>query len=153
MGGIHVSFNPEEALNYCDSVVIGEAEGLWQKVLKDFEEGSLKKIYKHEGNIENIEPTAARRDIFEKYYYRIGGIQTARGCPMNCDFCSVTAFNGFKYRKRNIEDIISELKQIKQKEIFFYDDNITGRTKEQREHSLKFFKRMVEEKINKIWCA
>ena len=46
MGGIHVSMMPEEALKYCDSVVIGEAETVWAKVLKDFETGELKKIYK-----------------------------------------------------------------------------------------------------------
>ncbi len=153
MGGVHVSFMPEEALKYCDSVVIGEAEGLWEQVLADAEQGSLKKTYVHNGNIEDIKPRAARRDIFDKYDYAIGGLQTARGCPMNCDFCSVTAYNGFKYRKRDIDDVINELKQIKQKEILVFDDNIIGRTKEQKEHSLNLFKRIVKEKINKLWVC
>jgi radical SAM superfamily enzyme YgiQ (UPF0313 family) len=153
MGGIHVSFNHEEALNYCDSVVIGEAEGLWEQVLKDLEQGKLNKIYRHNINVENIKQSAVRRDIFQKYKYSLGGIQTARGCPMNCDFCSVTAFNGFKYRKRDIDDIISEFKGIQQKEIFICDDNIIGRTEEQKAHSLKLFKRMVEEKMNKRWVC
>jgi radical SAM superfamily enzyme YgiQ (UPF0313 family) len=153
MGGIHVSFNVDEALLHCDSVVIGEAEGLWEKVLRDVEDGNLKKIYKHENRNMRINPARPRRDIFDKYNYRIGGLQTARGCPMNCDFCSVTEFNGFQYRKREIEDIINEIKQIKQRELFFYDDNIVGRTKEQREHSIKLFKRMVECKVRKLWSC
>ncbi|MCX8094420.1 MAG: B12-binding domain-containing radical SAM protein [Candidatus Goldbacteria bacterium] len=152
MGGIHVSCLPEEALQYCDSVVIGEAEGVWEKVLKDAENGHLKKLYKQEKKFEDIIIEIPRRDIFSKNYFW-GAIQTSRGCPMNCDFCSVTMYNGHKYRQRPVEDIINELKTIEQKYVFFYDDNVVGRTKEQKEHALTLFKRMVEEKLNKIWFA
>lgn len=72
---------------------------------------------------------------------------------MNCDFCSVTRYNGHKYRQRLIDEIINELKTIKQKYVFFYDDNVVDKTKEQKEHSLTLFKKMAEEKLNKIWFA
>jgi radical SAM superfamily enzyme YgiQ (UPF0313 family) len=152
MGGIHVSFNPDEALQFCDSVVIGEAEGLWQKALHDFEGGNLERRYEREKDSADVIPVAPRRDIF-KYDYFVGGIQTARGCPMDCDFCSVTEYNGGKYRKREVEEVIKELKEIKQKEIFFYDDNIVGRTAEQKECAVKMFNRMIEEKTDKLWTC
>jgi len=152
MGGIHVSCMPEEALNFCDSVVIGEAEGVWEKVLEDAENGRLKKIYRQDKKFEDIKIETPQRDIFNNDYFW-GSIQTSRGCPMNCDFCSVTMYNGHKYRQRPVEDIINELKTIKQKHVFFYDDNVVGRTKEQKEHSLALFKRMAEEKLNKTWFA
>ncbi|MCX7698993.1 MAG: B12-binding domain-containing radical SAM protein [Candidatus Goldbacteria bacterium] len=152
MGGIHVSFLPYEALQFCDSVVIGEAEGVWEKVLEDIENNRLQRMYKQDRKFEDIKIETPRRDIYNSKYFW-GMIQTSRGCPMNCEFCSVTIYNGHKYRKRPIEEIINELKTIKQKYICFFDDNIVGRTKEQKEHALLLFKRMVEEKLNKIWFA
>lgn len=139
MGGIHVSFLPDEALKICDSVVIGEAEVVWEKVLEDVENNRLQRIYKQDKKFEDIKIEVPRRDIFSKEYFW-GAIQTSRGCPMNCDFCPVTMYNGHKYRQRPVEEIISELKTINQKYVCFYDDNIVGRTKEQKEHALALFK-------------
>ncbi len=152
MGGIHVSCCPDEALKFCNSVVIGEAEGIWEKVLQDAEIGQLKNIYRQNNKFEDIKIEIPLRDIFNRNYFW-GAIQTSRGCPMNCDFCSVTMYNGHKYRQRPVADIINELKTIKQKYVFFYDDNIVGRTKEQKDNALLLFKKMAEEKLNKIWFA
>jgi radical SAM superfamily enzyme YgiQ (UPF0313 family) len=108
MGGIHVSMMPQEALNYCDAVVIGEAEGAWPQVLEDFEAGKLQKQYRGSWiNLENL--PLPRRDILKNEYYGWGGIQTSRGCPMNCSFCSVTAFNGRRFRRRPHESVSDEL--------------------------------------------
>ena len=107
MGGIHVSMLPEEALKYCDTVVIGEAEGVWQKVLEDLETGNLKKRYK--GSWKNLKDLPIpRRDVLRNEFYTWGSIQTSRGCPMNCSFCSVSAFNGRRFRRRALEDVIKE---------------------------------------------
>ena len=148
MGGIHVSMMPEEALKYCDSVVIGEAETVWAKVLKDFETGELKKIYKGEWtNLQNL--PIPRRDILKNNYYVWGSFQTSRGCPMNCSFCSVTAFNGRRYRRRVIEEVIKELKQIPQKNIMITDDNIIGYSEKDKEWAKDFFRRIEKEGIKK----
>ena len=150
MGGIHVSFNHEEALKYCDSVVIGEAEGVWERLLLDADGGGLKKVYKQEKEHGDVTIGPFKNSIFSgKYFW--GAVQTSRGCPMNCDFCTVTIFNGFKYRLRPIGGIITELKEIKQKHVFFYDDNIVGRTKEQKARAVELFKRIVAEGIDKHW--
>jgi radical SAM superfamily enzyme YgiQ (UPF0313 family) len=96
MGGIHVSMMPEEAKNYCDAIIIGEAENVWPTLLEDFEAGKLKKQYLGDwADLEHLAPP--RRDVLRNDFYEWGSIQTSRGCPMNYVFCSVTAFNGRRY--------------------------------------------------------
>jgi radical SAM superfamily enzyme YgiQ (UPF0313 family) len=150
MGGIHVSMLPNEALRYVDSVVIGEAEPIWQKVLSDFESGNLRPIYKSSEFPSLDKLIRPKREIFDKKY-KMGTIQTTRGCPMNCEFCSVTTFNGNKYRQRPIEDVLDELENIPQKIIYFIDDNLIGYGKAAEERTLKLFKGMIDRKINKLW--
>jgi radical SAM superfamily enzyme YgiQ (UPF0313 family) len=152
MGGIHVSMMPEEAANYCDAVVIGEAESIWPKVLEDFEAGKLQKQYKGTWtNLENL--PLPRRDILRNPYYQWGSIQTSRGCPMNCTFCSVTAFNGRRFRRRPLDAVIEELEQIPQNKVMITDDNIIGFGKEDLEWTRVFFSRILEKGIKKIFFA
>jgi radical SAM superfamily enzyme YgiQ (UPF0313 family) len=152
MGGIHVSMMPEEALNYCDAVVIGEAEDVWPKVLEDFEAGNLKRRYQGAW-IDLAHLPIPRRDILRNDYYVWGSIQTSRGCPMNCAFCSVSAFNGRRFRRRRLEDVIAELEQIPQKKIMLTDDNIIGYSKEDRDWARIFFSRIIEKGIKKTFFA
>jgi radical SAM superfamily enzyme YgiQ (UPF0313 family) len=152
MGGIHVSMMPEEALNYCDTVVIGEAESIWPKVLEDFEAGKLQKQYKGEW-IDLANLPFPRRDILRNPYYQWGSIQTSRGCPMNCTFCSVTAFNGRRFRRRPLDAVIEELEQIPQKRILLVDDNIIGHGRQDLEWTHAFFSRILEKGIKKIFFA
>ena len=148
MGGIHVSMMPEEALKYCDSVVIGEAEKVWSSVIKDFEADNLKKMYKGDWtSLQNL--PIPRRDILKNDYYVWGSIQTSRGCPMNCSFCSVTAFNGRRYRRRVLDEVIVELRQVPQKNIMITDDNIIGYSEEDKEWAKDFFIRIEKEGIKK----
>jgi radical SAM superfamily enzyme YgiQ (UPF0313 family) len=152
MGGIHVSMMPDEAMRYCDSVVIGEAENIWPKVLEDFEAGKLQKQYT--GTWADMESLPIpRRDILQNPYYRWGSFQTSRGCPMNCSFCSVTAFNGRRFRRRNLDSVIEELEQIPQKWISMNDDNIIGYGKKDKEWILSFFSRILQKGIKKCFFA
>jgi len=151
MGGIHASMVPEEAAKYVDTVVIGEAEGIWGTVIQDFMNGELKPVYKAEW-LDCDHWPIPRREIFHARYYQ-DVIQTTRGCPMSCDFCSVSSFNGRHYRQRPVEEIITELKTIKKKYIFFLDDNILGHGKKCEERALQLFRRMDEEKLDKIWYS
>jgi radical SAM superfamily enzyme YgiQ (UPF0313 family) len=152
MGGIHVSMMPEEALAYCDAVVTGEAEQVWPKVLKDFEAGRLQNIYSSSWEELDTLPLP-RRDLLRNSYYRWGSIQTSRGCPMDCTFCSVTAFNGRRFRRRPLESVMAELAQIPQKMVMLTDDNIIGYGKEDRDWAFAFFARVLEEGIGKIFFA
>jgi len=152
MGGIHVSMMPQEALQFCDVVVIGEAESIWPKVLEDFESNKLQKEYQSSWVSLDSLPIP-RRDILQNRNYRWGSIQTSRGCPMNCSFCSVTAFNGRRFRRRPPDSVIEELEQIPQKNIMVVDDNIIGFGKQDLEWTHAFFSRILEKGIKKLFCA
>jgi radical SAM superfamily enzyme YgiQ (UPF0313 family) len=124
IGGIHASMCPEEALSFADAVVIGEAEAVWPQVIADVEAGCLQQIYK--GGWSDLSGVPSpRRDLFHPGYM-FASVQTSRGCPMDCEFCSVTAFNGRRYRRRPLGEVLAELETIPQKMIFFVDDNIIG---------------------------
>ena len=152
MGGIHVSMLPEEALAFCDTVVIGEAEGIWPQVLTDFEAGRLQKEYRGTWpDLKNL--PNPRRDILNDAYYKWGSLQTSRGCPMDCSFCSVTAFNGRRFRRRSLDAVMAELAQIPQKTVLLADDNIIGYSKADMAWTKAFFKRIIESGTKKYFFA
>ncbi len=149
MGGIHAFMMPDEALQYVDSIVLGEAESVWKEVICDFEKRLLKKRY-YGDYLDLTNSVIPRRELFsEKYLFAT--VQTSRGCPMNCNFCSVTAFNGKKFRQRPYEDVLAELENISQKHIFFIDDNILGYGKNAEQRAIKLFQGMIDKKLKKSW--
>ena len=151
LGGIHVSMVPDEAEKYADAVVVGEAESVWGKVISDFESGNLQKKYVAERLPLNNLPIP-RRDLFS-LKYEMDVIQTTRGCPFSCEFCSVTAFNGAEYRRRPTEEVLNELETIKKKVVYFVDDNILGFDKASEEMAIRLFKGIIKRKLNKIWVT
>jgi radical SAM superfamily enzyme YgiQ (UPF0313 family) len=152
MGGIHVSMMPDEALEFCDAVVIGEAESVWAKLLEDLDSGRLQRKYRGDWqDLQNL--PLPRRDILKNSFYNWGSLQTSRGCPMDCTFCSVTAFNGRRFRRRKINSVIHELKQIPQKKILIADDNIIGHGRKDREWTKTFFKKVIDLRLKKIFFA
>jgi len=154
MGGIHASMCPDEALKFCNSVVIGEAESLWPQAIKDFESGFLKDKYQSNEYVDASQIPHARHDLFYPlYWYRI--IQTSRGCPHDCEFCTVTAFNGRRYRKRPVEEVLDEIESCKSnfKSFIFADDNLIGNTPSDRARALELFKGIVERKLNIQWFS
>ncbi|MCJ7547703.1 MAG: B12-binding domain-containing radical SAM protein [Deltaproteobacteria bacterium] len=149
MGGIHASMCPDEALRFVNAVVIGEAEAVWPRALADIEAGCLQQKYQGEWSDLSGMP-CPRRDLFHPDYM-FASVQTSRGCPMDCEFCSVTAFNGRRYRRRPAEEVLAELEQIPQKMLFFVDDNIIGYGPASRKQALALFKGMVKRKLDKWW--
>jgi radical SAM superfamily enzyme YgiQ (UPF0313 family) len=150
MGGIHASMRPEEAVNYCNSVVVGEAEGIWPKVIKDFEGGRLAKIY-HGTQIDfRTDKTTPRRELFHPDYYW-QSVQTSRGCPFDCHFCSVTRYLGRHFRQRPVEDVLRELESIRSPNIAFVDDNLIGYGPEAKERARMLFEGMIARNLNKCW--
>ena len=151
MGGIHASMLPDEAGRYVDSVVVGEAESVWPGLLADFDNNRLKKLYTGRRLPLDRIPIA-RHDLFHENY-TMGSVLTTRGCPFNCDFCTVSAFNGNKYRMRPVEHVLDELERIKQDKLFFIDDNIIGYSKSSKEHAKAIFKGMIDRGIKKSWWS
>lgn len=140
LGGMHPSALPEEALEHADAVVIGEAENVWPKLLSDFETGRLRQIYKNDvfpplGNF-----PFPRRDLLKREAYWIPNtVQTTRGCPNNCEFCSVTAFFGRTYRTRPVEEVIAEVESLQGDLVVFVDDNIMAVP----EYSTRLFEALI----------
>ena len=124
MGGIHATMCLDEVMERVDSVVTGEAEGIWPEVLEDARHGSLKRRYDG-GLAEMNDVPPARHDLLAAGY-AFGAVQTTRGCPLNCSFCSVTAFNGSHYRQRPIPDVVREFQLVREKRILVVDDNLIG---------------------------
>jgi len=141
LGDIHPSMCPEEALQYCDSVVIGEAEDVWGTLLKDAEKGTLKRLYKADAFTNLQSSPAIDRSSLSREKYLQNIVQTTKGCPFHCEFCSVYAFDGQKIRSKTIEQVIAEIQDInitgsrykKKNAIFFADDNIIANKKFARE--------------------
>jgi len=129
LGGIHPTVMPREAIANCDSVVIGEAEGTWPQLIQDFKQNRLQKFYKSlDFNLANF-PIPKRNLNHHKTPFHMQPIFTTRGCPYDCEFCSVSKLYGKKLRHRQVADIVEEITQIKEKKFIFLDDNIVGDVK------------------------
>jgi radical SAM superfamily enzyme YgiQ (UPF0313 family) len=141
MGGFHASNLPDEALTHVDAVVVGEGEIVWPRLLADFSQGSLQRLYRSDSLMNMTDIPDARRAIFKgKGYLLTNTIQTTRGCPFDCEFCSVTAFYGRSYRKRPVGQVLTELQELRKTNsfIFFVDDNIVA----DRTYALSLFQGM-----------
>jgi len=129
IGGIHASWLPEEAKEHSDSVAIGEADEIWPEILEDAETGRLKPFYRQMGKTDLTLLPIPRRDLLPRRGYLFHNlIQTTRGCPYDCEFCSVTALHGKTYRMRPIAEVEKEIQSLERSKayIFFVDDNIVG---------------------------
>ncbi|MDD5008250.1 MAG: radical SAM protein [Syntrophorhabdaceae bacterium] len=126
LGGFHPTLMPEEAAMFADSVVIGEAEGVWGQVIEDAKRHRIQKTYRsnRRPGLERISPD---RSIFKgKKYLPVTLVESSRGCKFNCRFCSITNYFKASCNYRPIGDIVKELAGIKKKGIFFVDDNVAS---------------------------
>jgi radical SAM superfamily enzyme YgiQ (UPF0313 family) len=150
MGGIHISMLPNEALQHADSVVIGEVEGIWNQVITDFENNCL--LPRYNGPRIDLSQTKIipRHDLLHPNYFW-NSVQTSRGCPFNCNFCSVSRYLGKEYRQRRAKDVLDELEKIKGKYITFIDDNLIGYNPESRDRAIELFEGMLSRGLHKKW--
>jgi len=149
LGGIHASMVPDEAKEFVDAVVTGEVESVWKELIADFESETLKQVYR--GELLPFENAVypARHLFHEKYQF--ASIQTTRGCPMMCDFCSVHQFNGSKYRERPVKEVLDELETIDHEKIYFVDDNLIGYGKRSEKRTIALLQGMIDRGIKKQW--
>jgi radical SAM superfamily enzyme YgiQ (UPF0313 family) len=151
MGGIHATMCVDEVMERVDSVVTGEAEGIWPQVLEDARHGSLKRRY--EGGLAEINDVPFARHDLLATGYTFGAIQTTRGCPLNCSFCSVTAFNGAHYRQRPIPDVVREFQSVREKRVLVVDDNLIGTRPEHIARAKDLFRALAQANLGKEWIA
>ncbi|MDO8589285.1 MAG: radical SAM protein [Armatimonadota bacterium] len=126
VGGIHPSVMPDEASARTDAVAIGEAEPVWRTIIEDLAAGRLRPRYDSSGWADLTGLPIPRRDLLRAdRYVTLNVVQTARGCPHGCSFCSVTPVFGRKYRFRPIPEVVDEVRSLSGW-IGFVDDNICG---------------------------
>jgi radical SAM superfamily enzyme YgiQ (UPF0313 family) len=151
MGGIHATTCVGEVMERVDSVVTGEAESVWPQVLDDARHGNLRHRYDG-GRAELNDVPPARHDLLPAGYV-FGAIQTTRGCPLSCSFCSVTAVNGARYRQRPIADVVREFRLIRERGVLVVDDNLIGTRPEHVARAKDLFRAMAEANLRKEWIA
>jgi anaerobic magnesium-protoporphyrin IX monomethyl ester cyclase len=164
MGGAHVSFLPEEALEHCDYVCRGEADLTFVPLISCIERGELPAdipgvSFYQEGDIIH-NPAAEWVDmnrvpfpdltLFEGLKMSTYPVMTSRGCPFDCTFCSVTQMFGRKYRCRETSALLEELEQYRGKQVFFIDDNFTANPRRTKELLREMIKRDVKPSW---WCT
>jgi radical SAM superfamily enzyme YgiQ (UPF0313 family) len=151
MGGIHASLVPDEAARFTDAIFIGECEAAWPRAIADFAAGALKPRY--DGGTTGSTTLEPNRQLFEKYRYEYASAQTSRGCPMDCSFCSVTAFNGRLFRMRGVDEVVSEMASIAARDIIFVDDDLNGFSRRAKERCLELFRAMTAADLGKQWIT
>jgi radical SAM superfamily enzyme YgiQ (UPF0313 family) len=150
IGGIHASMLSDEALLFADSVVVGEAEDIWPKVIADFEHNSLSNLYVGPRVNLNQLKLLPRRDLLDPSYFW-HSVQSSRGCPFNCHFCSVSRYLGSEFRQRNVHHVLDELAQVKGKYLAFVDDNLIGYSSESKIRAGHLFNGMIEQGLGQKW--
>ena len=125
MGGYHPTLLADEAARYCDALVIGDAEGVWERIVADARAGRLARVYRQDADtsIDGLKPD---RSIFRgKRYAPVSLVQYGRGCRLACDFCSIHAFYKRRMVQRPVEDVVAELETLpRNRPVFFVDDNL-----------------------------
>lgn len=128
MGGFHATLCPDEVGQYCESLVIGEAEATLPQVIDDYRNGRPRPIYRAAER--PALTTTPDRTIFrgKRGYLPIRLVEFARGCRFKCDFCAIQSFFNASHSHRPIEAVVEEVKRVRRfgQMIFFIDDNITS---------------------------
>ena len=149
MGGLHVTALPKEAIKYCSTVVIGEGEPLWPKVLADFEKGEMEKFYvqKSPGDYDLNESPVPRFDLLDPDKYNRITVQTSRGCPWKCEFCASSILLSNRYKLKPVAKVLEDIHAIKnmwdRPFIEFADDNSFVN----HNHSKELCRALIKEKL------
>jgi radical SAM superfamily enzyme YgiQ (UPF0313 family) len=133
LGGIHPSILPREAIQFADSVVVGEAEGVWQGLLEDCERGKLKSFYHKDSPSLDTYVHIKQRNGEKRARFNLNPVITTRGCPYNCEFCCVCDIYGKKIRHIPVEHVVKDIADSERKFFIFLDDNIIGDPRYARE--------------------
>jgi radical SAM superfamily enzyme YgiQ (UPF0313 family) len=115
LGGVHPTYCPDEALQHADAIVCGEAEDLWPRLVADYEAGALQRTYRMTAfpALENYKSPRVELLSPDSYMTRQCSF-TTRGCHFDCEFCSVSPFNGKTTRRRPVEEVVTELQNVQQ---------------------------------------
>jgi radical SAM superfamily enzyme YgiQ (UPF0313 family) len=128
IGGLHVTSEPQEALEHCDVVVVGEGEPVWPSVLDDLERGAPDRLYDARGRGFDLrEAPIPRFELLDPSRYNRLTVQTTRGCPWRCEFCASSILLTRRFKTKPPERVVAEIRAIKEiwprPFVEFADDN------------------------------
>jgi radical SAM superfamily enzyme YgiQ (UPF0313 family) len=133
MGGFHATLVPDEVAEYAEAVVIGEAEGIWPRVIDDFRHGRLERTYRGNGR-PSLAGFGPDRSIFlGKRYLPLGLVEAGRGCHFKCEFCAIQSYFNSTQTRRPADEVCDEIRRNPKPLYFFVDDNITSNLEEAKE--------------------
>lgn len=147
LGGMHPTLCPDEALLHADAIVIGDAEGVWGRVVRDAEAGCLSGSYCNKTSGEICGLKRPPYHLLKPGRYSMYPVQATRGCPHRCAFCAVSAFHRGAQRKRPVGEVAEEIARIPARSFIFVDDNLTA----DRDYALELFKELAP--LRKTWIA
>jgi radical SAM superfamily enzyme YgiQ (UPF0313 family) len=130
LGGVHPTVLPAEAAGHADTVIVGEARGLWEQFLEDCVEGRPKSLYRPGEGKACGSGGLPGYGLLQPSRHRTVPVQLGSGCAWNCDYCSVAAVHGQRYRRKRLARVLEELKFIRSRwkgspvRIFFVDDRL-----------------------------
>jgi radical SAM superfamily enzyme YgiQ (UPF0313 family) len=160
LGGIHASLRPDEALQHVDAVVTGEAEALWPRVVRDLAAGRLEQRYDAVAfpPMDQVPVPAWSRARSSDYLFH--QLQTTRGCPFRCKFCSVPDISGQDFRFKPVERVVAEIRALPRsrgplaasKPLYIVDDNFISRNRYTKE-LLRALAPLRREGILPSWSA
>jgi radical SAM superfamily enzyme YgiQ (UPF0313 family) len=147
-GGPHVTLLPDEAMEHCDYLIVGEAEQTWPQFLSEFYNGECEKKLYQMGEIPFLAGIPIpRRDLIHKRFFTKGAVISSRGCPYHCAYCNLKQIYHDSFRTRPIAEVIEDIRQMKSKYFVFWDDNFFG--------DIRYAKALMKELkgLNKRWAA
>lgn len=147
MGGMHPSIVPDDAAPHCDSICLGEAEGLWPEIVLDLRRGALKERY-GPGMASAAQWVRPIRGLFDDpgggYDWKPSLVQVARGCPRPCPHCNLPILQGDALRFRPIDDIVDEARGLQGRDLYLTEDVIMFRASSIERYTTELFHRLGE---------
>lgn len=128
LGGLHVTSLPEEAAAHADTIFIGPGEDIWPEFLRDYRDGTPKKLYRSLVRTLRDAPLP-RRELIKRHLYLVpNSIVVSRGCPHHCDFCYKDSFfeGGKSFYTRTVDKALAEIDNLPGRHLYFLDDHLFG---------------------------
>lgn len=124
IGGPHATLMPEEVALHADAVVVGEGELVWPTILEDCEQGRLSGTYRSDLLPDLVGMPVPRWDLIKGRVYGKGVTIATRGCPFDCDYCSIPAMYQRRMRYRPVGEVVDEIRRMPGRALVFWDDNL-----------------------------
>lgn len=147
LGGPYATIFPERCREHADALVIGEADDIWKELLEDLRDGHLKAEYRQGAFPDlSLERQVCKSMLDIGSYFTTNVVQTTRGCPFSCDFCSVHVMNGHRLRHRPVDTVVREVERFLEQDrriFFFLDDTVNA----DEAYAQELFSRLIPLKI------